>query len=368
MTGSGFQVLNAIQMTDSLSALRLRNQSIDAIEGSNFFDIAYQKDVRTRQRCDRLGGRIDQLTIKIIQPSVNFQNAGPTVAGRRLDRISADAFVKSGGHFVDDAQPSLLILTNNDLARLGPRRIAAFSDQHPSTFIAVHDYDCHHWHELSTQAAIIADFYFPAHPVDHALSGRLNPFVFRGIPCGTIQWQRDFLDQHTSQMLTIERSDAPLGKHFYYPRFNYRNQVIATLSSHSPDTSIRTSEFHELSAESRWLEWVSHKVHWIVPVQDDLPIRFFDALITGGIPLIPSTLLDCVKSLGFAEHCDVYTPIDILTPDRLVSRVLNRFEREGPTGILRRYIAALESAHLESILGRIVHRVEEAITRIHTDR
>jgi hypothetical protein len=144
--------------------------------------------------------------------------------------------------------------------------------------------------------------------------------------------------------------------------------VIATLSSHSPDTLIRTDEFHGLPAESRWLEWVSHKVHWIVPVQDDLPIRFFDALITGGIPLIPATLLDFVKSLGFAEHCDVYTPIDILKPDQLVSRVLKRFEREGPTGILRRYIAALESAHLESILSCIVHRVEEAITRIHTDR
>ena len=48
-----------------------------------------------------------------------------------------------------------------------------------------------------------------------------------------------------------------------------------------------THQFHDLTQEQKFLDWVSFKRHFIVLKVNDVPIRLFDAWATGGIPLVP---------------------------------------------------------------------------------
>ncbi len=339
-----------------INAIDLKNRAIDSTEDETFFSIAYQKDLisRTKKTYFQGIGRASRLVV-VVNPS-NFGCVGENIDGYKVTRIDEAFFVNfdpTNRDHLGMLQDSVVILTNNHLAKIHPERMARVVEMTPHTLYAIHDQDCHHWHQMSIHAALLADCYFPAHPVDHSLAVRVNPTVIRGIPCGSIQWSARFLSEKLPILSTIRRSDLPLGRHFYYERFKYRNRVIATLGRHSQDTGIQTGNFHQLTADERWSDWATHKIHWVVPVQDDLPIRFFDALVTGGIPMIPSGLLDFVRSLGLSEHCMVYTPSDILDPTPLVARGLLEFDRGGAMGVVSRFVAGMRFGHLDRIISSI---------------
>ena len=122
-----------------------------------------------------------------------------------------------------------------------------------------------------------------------------------GIPCGSNQWSSDFIKNYGVNNLLNKRSLLPLGKYYFYEKFIHRNKLITTLSNNYPDIGFVQNDFHQLTPEQKWGEWSNHALHWIAPVLNDLPIRFFDALITGGIPIIPSGLVP------FVERSEVHT-------------------------------------------------------------
>ena len=341
-------------------AVDLKNLVIDSTEDESFFSIAYQKDLIARKKKGYFQNRMRAVRLAVVVNSTNLGNVADRIDGHVVARLDESFFMhfdsRNAAHMAA-LEDCVVVLTNNNLAKIHPERMAKVVEATPRTLYAIHDYDCHHWYEMSIHAALLADCYLPAHPVDHSLAVRVNPCVIRGVPCGSIQWTERFLADHLPELPTIHRTDAPLGRHFFYERFKYRNRVVATLASHSPDTGIQTGNFHQLNAEERWRDWATHKLHWVVPVQDDLPIRFYDALVTGGIPLVPSGLLDYVSALGLAEHCLAYTPSDILDPVSVVARGLHEFDRRGETGIVCRYVDGMRSGHVDRIVATIFRKV-----------
>lgn len=259
-------------------------------------------------------------------------------------------------------EDSVVILNNNDVGHGGGLPLYAnFYGNCDKTIFVVWDWDNHHWMDVSIFLAAHSDLYVPVHHENLYILSRFNWKIAGPIYAGSVQWSKRFLRSHLSEMLDTNRSEDPLGKHIPYSTFRFRNQVVLTLSNHYPSIGFSDRTFHDRSPEDRFTEWCSYKSHWIVPVLNDIPIRIFDALITGGIPIVPESLrfLPPVNAIG-RKHILFYTPHDIINPKDLVERAGKLFDQGGKEMMLERHGYALDRHHGETCINQIFDFVIEA--------
>jgi len=324
-------------------------------ESANLFQIGFQKDQYLKLKKTLIG---PNPKILVVTNPTNYFHFSSQINEVHAERIS-DSFLKETEIelLLSDSrlQNSIIILTNNNVSNIGLKKFSDIYSRLTNSFFSIHDFDNHHWHELSFFLATYSDAYFPAHQSSFSIQGRVNSNIIGNIPCGTIQWDKNFLINNFNRITNSQRIISPLGMHFYYPKFSYRNSVVNTLSNHSKYTGLRQlieNNFHSLSQEERFKEWVSHTFHWIVPVQNDLPIRFFDALITGGTPLVPNSLLPYLDNLGIPRHFyHSYSFVDIINPAQLFSNIQEMNTR--PLGA-EKFEFTLKSFHVDSIISKIV--------------
>jgi hypothetical protein len=252
---------------------------------------------------------------------------------------------------------AVVIINNNDIDL--PHYADTYNYCDKTCFIAW-DWDNHHWLELSTFLAAHSDLYAPAHHENLYLLSRYNWLTCGPVYCATVQWSRRFLTDHLFEMLQAERSAEPLGKHIPYAPFRFRLQVITTLSQYYSFIGFSDRTFHVRTPEERLREWYSHKMHWIVPVLNDVPIRIFDALVTGGIPIVPESLrlLPPVNAIS-REHILFYSPGDIVSPKDLVAQANTLFDEGGHDHIAERHRYALDHHHGNSRIRQMLDYVAE---------
>jgi hypothetical protein len=337
------------------SVITAQTELINEIESSNLFQIGYHKDLYFKSKKEALG---HDLKFVVITNPTNYFHFSDVINEKTVEKIT-DSYLKETDIALLESdirlQNAIVVLTNNNVANIGLRKYIEIYSKLSLSFFAIHDFDNHHWHELSFFLATFSDAYIPAHQSSYSIAGRINSNIISNIPCGTIQWSKEYLISSLDKILSSTRSNDPLGMHFYYPKFKYRNSVLNTLSKYSNHTGLRDSigsNFHALSQEDRLNEWVSHKFHWIVPVQNDLPIRFFDALITGGIPLVPHSLTSYLNNLGVPKNLYLtYNFSDILNPTQLFEPIIAIEGNREST--LRSVNFALANFHVDSILSKI---------------
>jgi hypothetical protein len=258
---------------------------------------------------------------------------------------------------------AVVVVNNNDVGLQGAMpHYADFYNQCEKTVFVAWDWDNHHWLELSTFLAAHSDLYAPAHHENLYLLSRYNWLTVGPVYCASVQWSRKFLADHLPEMLYAERSSEPLGKHIPYAPFNFRSRVITTLSQHYPSIGFSDRSFHVRTPEERLKEWYSHRVHWIVPVLNDVPIRIFDALVTGGIPIVPESLrfLPPVNAIS-RDYILFYGPNDIVNPEKLVMRANALFEDGGRDQLVARHRFALEYHHGDCRVRQMLGYVAEAL-------
>jgi hypothetical protein len=336
--------------------LRTFNNTTDILEASDLFGLHYQKCAIKRKKIDLLKERSHFKNVFVITNLSTYHNIDKRIDGYEVINISDKEFLNSNFDFND----SLLLLTNNNLAQIGPSDFSRFIEQYESSVVVIHDFDNHHWHHLSIACAAVADMYIPAHLSSNIVQSRINCNIDISLPCGTIQWTRELLFSHLEKIINLNRSKSPLGMHHFYEKFKYRNSVISTLEKHIPSVKLSLENFHIRSAVDRFNEWASHSCHWIIPVHNDLPIRFFDALITGGIPIIPGSIVNQMKYFKIPNHFYVtHDALDIFNPAEIVQKANELFETQSFEGILERFQFCLANFHINSIASRIIDHCEE---------
>jgi hypothetical protein len=257
---------------------------------------------------------------------------------------------------------SVVVVNNNDAHEAGGTdRLARWVARCPDTVFLAWDWDNHHWLSLSYPLAALVDVYCPAHYENLYPLSRFNAAI-AVVPCGTVQWTVAFLRARQELMLNAVRADGPLGKHIYYGAFGYRNQVIATLEPRYPDVRLTTHQFHDLTPDEKFLDWVGFKLHMIVPVLNDVPIRLFDAWVTGGIPLVPESLrFSAVFADVDARDVVYYSAADVLEPQAMIKSAVDLFDRGGREGMLRRHNYGLLRHHGEQRLKRMLDVARDLI-------
>jgi hypothetical protein len=337
------------------------NSLIDAIEKSDCFPVAFKKS-KTYHVKRKTFAKKPFSNIVVISNETNLFNCSNQLAGRQVIKIN-DAELNTQWQANNrslDFEHALVISTNNSLAKITPDRFAEIAEGAPNSVFAIHDYDNHHWVEMSHAAAVIADVYFPAHLDSCAIASRLGAKIVTGVPCGTIQWSSEFVSKQFASLISTNRIVGPLGFHYSYPRFQYRNRVIQTFNKKFEKVALVSGDFHKRSPQERWQEWVGHKLHLISPVFNDLPIRFFDALVSGGLPLVPETGVGYLDLLGVPrDFYFSYSAADIIEPESLIRQAAEHFDDGGESGILNRHFFAMDNFHVDKILIDILRACEE---------
>jgi hypothetical protein len=205
--------------------------------------------------------------------------------------------------------------------------------------------------------AAASDLYVPTHSDNLEPLSRYNNVMMGPVCSGVIQWSRKFLEENAKIIDETERSDDPYGTHIEYPQFPYRNKNLKLLSQSMPNVKLVDGSYHSRDIIDRFTEWCSYKVHWIVPVLNDAPIRIFDSLITGGIPIVPRSLKYHRDIIDLHNHILFYDYEDIRNPLTVTEKGVKIFDEGGLNGIIDRHYLAKDNYHVDNRVETILQGV-----------
>ena len=335
----------------------------DYTQAEVFFHLAREKAQRVEQLRQRFAGRrITRLFV-----GNNLVPAGFQLPGVETVNLEKNHFERAMKGELQDMVAAMagniVLINNNDLAvgESAPGYVRLFANS-PDTIFLGWDYDNHHWMESSLALAAHTDLYFPAHNENMYLLSKVNALTAGPIPCACVQWTPQFLADNLGAMLARQRSDEPLGMHFFYQQFAFRNQTVVTLNQKYKQIGFAERSFQAKTPADRLAEWMDHKAHWIIPVLNDIPIRIFDALASGGIPIIPESLRFLAPVSGLPRDSVVfYGPDDIFHPHKVVEKALRLFDEGGQAGIAARHRHALAHHHGADRLRRMIAMAQERL-------
>jgi len=339
---------------------RLVDTMLDTLEHDGFVNLAYEKAQRIKRLSAKFAGRRPD-KLFLLNSSINLGWLRPRLPGVEVKLLDIEYFkVEDDAEFArraEEIRGGIVIVTNNDVSRCGLTSYARFYEHCEETVFCAWDFDNHHWLQVSIFLAAFSDTYTPAHRDNLYLLTKFNPYITPVENCGVVQWDEDFIRENLRAMIEGERVDEPLGRHTPYARFKYRQRVMMRLHEVFPAVGPADPGFHGMTREEKLKEWAGHKLHWIIPTLDDVPIRMADALITGGIPIVPVSQRYLLQKEGFDPNWMVfYTVADLIDdPAGVVRRGLAQFEAGGREGVRKRIEFALEHLHGNARLSNIWH-------------
>lgn len=348
-----------LQIENRALPVQQSSELVEFAQSDLFFHLAAMKNSRSQvlraSFADKGFGRV------IL--GANISGFGCQISGCTVEYLDKGFFAEA-----DEAiraqkrvhiEGAVVIVNNNDVGQ-DQAAYADFYTRCNKTIFIAWDWDNHHWLDLSIFLAAHSDIYAPAHHENLYLLSRYNWATLGPVYCATVQWSRQFLADNVAKLVTAPRSNTPLGKHIPYASFRYRNRVVSTLSQHYPSIGFSDRNFHVRTPDERLHEWYSHKMHWIAPVLNDVAIRIFDALSTGGIPVVPASMqfLPPIRDIS-REHIVFSTPDDIVNPKPLIERAVAMFDAAGADGIVARHRYALDHHHGDQRMADILRAVKE---------
>lgn len=330
---------------DTATPARLGRELAEFGQQDGFFRLAAAKRVRSERLKAHFAGRAPRRLVL----SQRLGALDPAPPGWQVEHLGDGALLAADAAARADLAARLadavVVVNNNDVAG-DAAACAALQAACTRTVFIGWDWDNHHWLERSATLAATSDLYAPSHLENLWLVTRYNQDTVGPVPCGTVQWSRRELAAALPMLATVPRSDLPLGMHIPYGAFVHRLRVIRALAEHFPSVGFSDRSFHGRTAQDRLAEWAGHKSHWIIPVLNDVPIRLFDALVTGGIPIVPASLRHLAPVCDIPdEHIVFYSPQDIVDPKPVVARANARFDAGGADGLVARHRLALDRHH-----------------------
>lgn len=260
----------------------------------------------------------------------------------------------------DSFENSIVVLSNNNvMVDNNLDKFITLYLKSPSSVFAIWDFDNHHWFALSGMLAAVSDLYVPTHADNLEPLSRYNNIMAGPVTSGVIQWPKEFLEENLDIITKTERSNNPLGTHIEYPQFPLRMKNLKTLHRTLPSVKLVDGSYHSRSMIDRFTEWCSHKSHWIVPVLNDAPIRIFDALITGGIPIVPRSLKYHKDVVNLWDHVVFYDYEDIQAPWEVTNKANQMFDSSGEQGVLDRHRLICYNHHVDNRVETILKAIED---------
>jgi hypothetical protein len=274
----------------------------------------------------------------------------------------------------DAMRGCIVILNSNDVDTA--RLLQLLYVRCPETLFVGTLYDNHHALEACATIGMCCDMVYPAHFDNLALINRYCPYVRGPLPASTIQWSQRQAAELEPLIYSTSRTTDLSGGFSHYPDFRFRAAIVETVMAQPVGSALEmpaegTPQHHaRRSKEENWRVWCGSKANLMVPTLTDLPHRFFDALLTGNVPLVPRYLAPFMDRFDFSSFAELpfvwfdYADLPDMAP--LVARACAKFDREGAHGIAQRHLWVrghhMLEHRLDSILDDVRHVTDNILT------
>jgi len=267
-------------------------------------------------------------------------------------------------HYKKTFKNAIIILQNNDFSGASEDSLSAYAELFETcedTVFAIWDTDNHHWVKLSIFLASHSDYYFPAHPVFHDIYSRYTDHLLPNIYSGSLQWKRSFLLERYDHIVTNQRRMALFGKHGFYQKFGARNTTLVSVNREFEDVTFITEQYAAKTEAKRFEEWTNHLYHFIAPVNNDLPYRLFDAIVTGGVPVVPEYYRQFFEKYSISVRPIYYNVDHLYEPQTLKEMVSVRAKQDYPLRHLTAtlYVELVNRFHANHGLNQILCHIHE---------
>ena len=184
------------------------------------------------------------------------------------------------------------------------------------------------------------------------------------VPLCTTQWTDAEGARYFAKHGLKKRGDSLYGGFIRYDFAEKRNRLIESLIADGSDgvyflEEDKLAPYFGMSPEGRFADWASRKVSLCLPLDGDLSMRFFDALLSGQIPIVPEDVEDFngVIPRAVQEKLPVirfkdYTASAVREAHE---KALVAFDSAGADGIRARHRFALEhhmfASRIRTIIG-----------------
>jgi hypothetical protein len=288
----------------------------------------------------------------------------PRASGSGLRVIDLDAMTITVRGLADTdsgSRPDILILQCHQ-HRDEPAYLKALRDSGYEGVIVGWFWDNHHAKDRNRAVADLVDVAVASHDAHAAYLAEHAPLLPSVMLCST-QWsRRDAAELWGVAAASRDRADGLYGGFGRYPgapRTAWLDQLMA--SGRYPGLWFANDEgappYFKMSGQDRFLHWTRYAVSLCVPYRGDLSNRFFDAWLTGQIPVVTPDIAEL--SAPWAQlHRDrdfvcaaSYDETDIAAA---YSHARDLFDAGGVAGQQARHELALNHHLLEHRIARIV--------------
>lgn len=297
--------------------------------------------------------------LKRIYLGEHLKRCQPLVEGREYVPLPADFLTSPDLKF---PAGSMLFLTNNDVGT-DLSRYMDFYNRNPDVLAVIWDWDSQHWIQMSAMLAMSCDFYIPASSENVFQLSHFNPCTIGPVFVGVHQWSRRFVVDNFDTLLA-PRSDEPFGPHAFYGSYERRNRAVVTVGNTFPSVGFVTNDYKGRSDLDNLREWSAHKTHWIAPVLGGVPIRVYNALMAGGIPIVPSFYRALPEVALLGDVPLYYEVSDLISPREVNAQAVAKFDAAGESGLIQRIASALDRHHVDSRCEQILATLERFIAAI----
>lgn len=259
------------------------------------------------------------------------------------------------------AAGSVLLITNNDLGG-NINGFMAFYNSRPDLLIIAWDWDMQHWIQMSALLGMHCDIYVPSGSENAFLLTHFNPGYIGPIFAGVHQWSRRFIAENMSVLLQ-PRKDEPYGPHAFYGKYQRRNRAIATVAQTFPSVNFVNNDYRGKTDLENLQDWGGYKTHWIAPVLGGVPIRVYNALALGGIPIVPTFYRNMPEVALLGDIPLYYDVADMLDPRAINAQAVAKFDRAGESGLIERIAFGLQTLHIDHRCEQILAATEHYLQR-----
>jgi hypothetical protein len=242
-------------------------------------------------------------------------------------------------------------------------------------------WDNHHSFRRNLQIAALADLVVPAHAYCAGYLKSPHRVLGGHVPLGSYQWNRTKAAELFDRFRSIDRDNALHGGFVSWRIAPERAELVRALSAGLSEHALRLldaggrQKYFARDATSRWQDWAAHKTGLILPFNNDLSTRFFDSLLTGQVPIVPTWCRDFDSVIGeaAARELPVIRLDEASVPAVEAARreAVMRYDAAGADGAYWRHRYALENHHISHRLASICAEImalgsQDAIVSIET--
>ena len=230
-------------------------------------------------------------------------------------------------------------------------------------------WDNHHHVFDNYSAAADLDVCIPGHGFATGYLRSRRYITAPPVPLCVTQWTAAEGARFFAKHGDMARTDALYGGFVRYEFADKRNKLLSSLIERGMEGVYFLEEdalerYFGLSLADRFKAWCSHKVSICLPLSGDLSQRFFDALLTGQIPIVPDDIHDLDEVIPPALQAELpvvrFSKYTAAAVEEAHAKAIELFDREGEAGVLRRHRFALRNHMFLSRIRSLVSSLRPA--------